>query len=161
MYRWILTAVLAAALLGCDSSTITVQDAQTDSPVTLPDRVTGTVQLESGAPVPNAPVMLRSVADDTLVATGTTDEQGRYSLNTNGQRSYYVSVQARFAEGTEATGGRLADLTGPGRGALETIVLPDLSASVLSIVGDQARGDGLEIQGLPSQVTALRARAYR
>ena len=160
MYRWILTAVLAAALLGCDSSTITVQDAQTDSPVALPDRVTGTVQLESGAPVPNAPVMLRSVADDTLVATGTTDEQGRYSLNTNGQRSYYVSVQARFAEGTEATGGRLADLTGPGRGALETIVLPDLSASVLSIVGDQARGDGLEIQGLPSQVTALRARAY-
>ena len=105
MYRWILTAVLAAALLGCDSSTITVQDAQTDSPVALPDRVTGTVQLESGAPVPNAPVMLRSVADDTLVATGTTDEQGRYSLNTNGQRSYYVSVQARFAEGTEATDG--------------------------------------------------------
>jgi len=141
-----------------------VSATPTGAPGAPPMYVTGSVQLDTGAPAVGADVTVRS-EDGTAIVQGTTGADGRFNLPLDPSLPTRVlaEVTYRGAIGPTATGFRWSPLLASG-GAVDVgrILVPDPTSKQIPIVGNSAESPdrAVVLEGLPPVIASMWVRSY-
>lgn len=148
------SSLLAACLLtGCNDNNSPGNDRKASV-----QEAAGQLRLSSGQALSQAVVSLYD-SQNELVATTTSDAEGRYQFTVN-EMSYRLRADAVLSNGATLSQGLVFSLADPQGGQLPAIIFPDLSTAGLFVGGGSAQGDDIHIGTLPDNLNQLWAASF-